>query len=436
LSFGGACALGSLAGEADAQPRAPKPKPGAKAAAPPQKPRPTASDGESWALVGASLLRPDALPLEGSVIVVRGERVAYVGSDAAQAHGARVVPAQGRVVTAGLCDLLTQIGLAEVLLEPSTRHDQHESKDPVRAAFQAADGYDPASSLVAVTRIAGITSVGVVPAGGLVAGQSAWIDLDGDVPERAIARPSLALHVVVDDAALGGTETSFGTVLLRLRELFDDTRAYRQKRDAYERRQLRELGASRLDYEAMARALDGKLPVVFHVDRASDILGTLALAKAHGLRAVLASAAEAWKVRRALAEARVPVVLYPFDDKPRSFAALGARADNAALLHAAGVTIALSVGSSHNARKLRQVAGNAVRAGLSLSAALDAVTAAPARIVGMDADYGTPNVGRIANLVVWTGHPFELSTRAESVVIRGRAVPLRSRQTALFERYR
>ena len=104
-------------------------------------------------------------------------------------------------------------------------------------------------------------------------------------------------------------------------------------------------------------------------------------------------------------------------------------------MHAAGVTIALSTGESHNARKLRQAAGNAVRAGLPADAALDAVTDAPARIMGLVA-YGTPDAGRVANLVVWSGDPFELSTEVERVFVHGVETSLRSRQTALFERYR
>jgi imidazolonepropionase-like amidohydrolase len=223
---------------------------------------------------------------------------------------------------------------------------------------------------------------------------------------------------------------------LRLRELFEDARAFKQNAAQFERRQLRRLSASRLDLAAIRDALDGKLGVVFHVDRASDILAVLRLAKDNRLKTVLASAAEGWKVARELATAQVPVVVYPLDNLPRSFAALGARDDNAALLAKAGVRVALSTGETHNARKLRQVAGNAVRGGLDRDLALAAVTREPARAVGLETRYGSVEPGRVANLVVWSGDPFELSTRAEAVIIRGRKVSLRTRQTALFERYR
>ena len=175
--------------------------------------------------------------------------------------------------------------------------------------------------------------------------------------------------------------------------------------------------------------------VELFVQRASDILGVLQLGKDYGLKLVLESAGEGWKVAKQIAEANVPVLLQPLDDGPRSFVALGLREDNAALLNKAGVKLALCYASTHNARKLRQAVGNAVRAGLPHRAALNACTDAPARIFGLD-NYGTPKTGRVANLVVWSGDPFELSSRAERMLIRGREVSLRSRQTALFDRYK
>lgn len=388
------------------------------------------------AITGGKLLRPGEAPLDGATIALADGKIASVAAGSA-ATGEGVIDARGKIVTAGLTDLLTSVGLVEIDLEKHARDDLHASKDPVRAAFLAADGYNPASSVIAVTRREGVTSVGVIPHGGLVSGQSAWADLDGALPRDALAVRRLALHVFVDDGSwYGARQASRGTSLLRLRELFEDARAFKQSAAAFERRQLRQLSASRLDLLAVRDALDRRLPVVFHVDRASDILAVLGIAREHKLDPVLASAAEAWKVSAEIRTAGVPVVVYPFDNLPRSFGALGARDDNAALLARAGVAVSLSTGETHNARKLRQIAGNAVRAGLSRDAALAAVTREPARALGLGNRYGEVAPGRVANLVVWSGDPFELSTRAEAVVIRGRKVSLESRQTRLLQRYR
>ena len=169
--------------------------------------------------------------------------------------------------------------------------------------------------------------------------------------------------------------------------------------------------------------------------RAADILAALGVARDFKLRPVIAGGAEGWKVARELAAAKVPVLVYPLE-QPSSFDALGAREDNAARLHAAGVPVGISTGSTHNARKLRQVAGNAVRGGLPHAAAIAAITRVPAEALGLGARYGTLAAGKVANLAVWSGDPLELSTRVVDLVIRGRRVSLRSRQTVLFEKYR
>ncbi|MEQ9325485.1 MAG: amidohydrolase family protein [Polyangiaceae bacterium] len=386
------------------------------------------------AIVGATWWRPGEAPLKDAVIVMIGDRIGYAGDDASQAAGAQKIDAGGKVVTAGLTDLLTQLGLVEVALESGSRDDSHDDADPVRAAFLAADGYDPASTVIPIARQHGITSAGIVPSGGLVPGQSAWVDLAGATPTDSIARRQLALHVSLD----GGRDkydASSGASLLRLRELFDDARALKNNPGGYDRRQVRELGASRLDLIAVGDALDRRIPVVFEVDRASDIVGVLAFAKEQGIRAVLASAAEGWKVAAEIAAAKVPAIVHALDHGPRTFKARYAREDNAALLQKAGVTVALSATSTHMTRKLRQIAGNAIRAGLPASAAVDAVTRAPARIMGMD-DHGELKKDQVANVALWSGDPFELSSKVERLFIRGEAASLRSRQTALLERYR
>jgi imidazolonepropionase-like amidohydrolase len=152
---------------------------------------------------------------------------------------------------------------------------------------------------------------------------------------------------------------------------------------------------------------------------------------------VIAGATEGWRVARELAQAGVPVLLDPLQNLPGSFDTIGARLDNAALLHRAGVRIAFtqSEAGSHNARTIRQAAGNAVAHGLPWDAALAALTANPAEIFGIAAERGRIAVGQVADIVLWSGDPLEVTTVAEDVIIAGRAIEMRSRQTELRERY-
>jgi imidazolonepropionase-like amidohydrolase len=175
--------------------------------------------------------------------------------------------------------------------------------------------------------------------------------------------------------------------------------------------------------------------VVFAVERAADILEVIAFAERNQIKAVISGGSESWLVAKALAHAHVPVILNSLEDLPGDFDHLNSRLDNAALLQRAGVLIAFSSGESHNARTVRQLAGNAVAHGLPWDAALAALTANPAEIFGLGATRARIEPGQAADLVLWDGDPLEVTSAADQVWIGGRAFEMRSRQTELRDRY-
>src|SRR5690606_3763818 len=185
----------------------------------------------------------------------------------------------------------------------------------------------------------------------------------------------------------------------------------------------------------LARYLDGGR-VVFQVDRAADIRQTLAFARRHGLRPVIAGGAEAWLVAAELRATGAAVLLDPLVNLPSEFVRLGARLATAPRRHEAGVAAAFSRGgdATHDARKIRQRAGNAVSDGLPWEAGLAGLTSVPARIFGIR-DRGRIAVGQVADLVLWSGDPLEVTSLAEQVWLAGKPMPMRSRQTELRDRY-
>jgi imidazolonepropionase-like amidohydrolase len=150
---------------------------------------------------------------------------------------------------------------------------------------------------------------------------------------------------------------------------------------------------------------------------------------------LISGAIEGWTVADELAKAGVPVGLAPLTDIP-SFDAPQARLDNATLLRKAGVPVFIIQSDQAHYRDLRQAAGNAVRNGMSWDDALAAITSVPAAAYGVGNRYGSLQPGKVANVVVWSSDPLELSSQAEHVFIVGREVPRTSRQTELLERYR
>ena len=272
------------------------------------------------------------------------------------------------------------------------------------------------------------------PGKSLIAGQGAIVTLSG--PGDYLVRSPVAMFAVLGETGSHLACGSRSAALVRLKEAFQDALDYAANRPAFDAGDRRPYALTRLDLEALLPVVEGELPLVVFVDRASDIESALRLAKDWKLKLILASVNEGWKVADQIAAAKVPVLLNPMDDLPASFETLGATLENAARLHRAGVTFAFMTGDAHNARNLKQEAGNAVAYGLPWEAALAAITAVPARIWGIADRYGTLEPGKDADVVIWDGDPLELTAFADAVFIRGQEVPMMSRQTELRDRYK
>jgi imidazolonepropionase-like amidohydrolase len=377
----------------------------------------------------------DGTVLESATVVVQGGRIVQVSRGGAVPAGAQRVDGKGKVLTPGLVEVRSQLGLVEVELEPTGTDDVMEGV--MVPGFRAADGFNPLSQWIPVTRVEGVTSVVARPNGVILHGTAAWADLTfrpgaAPDPSRPVAMFG-AVHGPAADLA-GGAR---GAVWLRLREAFADARFFGRNRQAVEQNRARPLSLSPLHLEALQPVLEGKIPLVLDADRASDILEAVAFARAERIRLVISGGAEAWKVARELAAAKVPVILTPSAQDPFSLDAVGARSDAAALLDKAGVPLILSGATvAVSPRRVRQDAGIAVAYGLPRDRALRAVTLAPAEVFGKAGELGTVAPGKRANLVLWSGDPLELTTVAERVFIDGEELSAETRQTRLLQRYR
>ena len=383
-------------------------------------------------VINAAVHRVSAPVLHGNVCFEDGE-IVYIGSGVAA--GAEIIDGDGMALTPGFVELRTQLGLVEIGAVESSRAADAGGEDPVRAAFQASDALNSDSSLIAVARQGGVTSAASLPSGGLVSGYGTWLNLvDGSADQMIVDAEILVMALGTWAGHTVGS--SRGTAILRYREMFEDATFWARNQGDYDSAQLRELSVSRLDLLALQRALSGDAPVLVSANSRSDIRAALRLADEYGLRVAISGGNDAWGLADELAAADVAVVLDPMLNLPMDFDNLGAREDGAAILREAGVSVVLSTGSTHNARTLRHVAGNAVRAGLPWARGLEAITLAPATVMGVEDRYGSIAIGHSATMVLWSGDPLELSSAPTHMWIDGVEQSLRSRQTELFERYR
>jgi len=389
---------------------------------------------QTIAITGGTVYPVSGPKLENATVLIRDGRIAAVGTNVAVPQDATRIDASGKWVTPGLIDGAGQMGLREIGAVQNTNENQQRGDD-VAAAFNVLEGINPASTLIGVTRMEGITTTLAVPGGSLIWGQAALIDLDGSTIEAMRVKSPAAMVADLSEGAKDAGGGSRAGVAQRLRRLFDDALEYERRPNDYRRAQIQQLGASAADLKALLPVLHGQLPLIAVANRRSDIETALRIAREYKLRLILSGVAEGWMIPNEIAAAGVPVLVEPLDNIP-SYDALGIRYENAALLAKGGAKVALMETATENTRDLRQQAGNAVANGMAWEQALRAVTLTPAEILGVADRYGSLEAGKVANLVVWSGDPFEFSTGVEHVFIRGRDIPLRSRQTQLLERYK
>ncbi len=397
---------------------------------------------QTIAITGGKVYPVSGAPIENGTVLIRDGKIVAVGSNISVPADAQRIDATGKWVTPGLINSGTELGLVEVGGVRETRDDAAKGKDFIAAAFTVWEGLNTQSVMIAPNRRDGITSVVVLPTGDqLVSGQAAILNLVDGMPGDMVLKTPIAMVAQVQNPQDAGTGAR-GELLVRLRELIEDTRAFMKNRAAYERAETRNYIASRLDLEAMIPVVEGKLPLLVEADKATDIDAALRIAKENGLKIMIGGGAEAWLVADKLAAAHVPVLTGAMNNIPGSFQLLNSAQENAGLLRKAGVQV-LIVGNAgggdeetFNVRNIKQEAGNAVAYGMTWDDALRAVTLTPAEVFGVSDRVGSLQAGRDGNVVIWSGDPFEFSTVAEHVYVRGHEYTAPDRQQLLTERYK
>jgi imidazolonepropionase-like amidohydrolase len=385
---------------------------------------------------------------DGSVLV-RDGKIAEVGAHIAVPKGARVIELKGLHIYPGMIDSATEIGLTEIeaVREMSDISDIGLFKPQLRAATAV----NPASEHIPVTRANGITSVITNPGGGIVAGQSVLMHLNGWTMEDMVVRAPAAMRLEFPNIRtpnrFGGAEAPAGRTsafadakkryeqqLQELNDFMESARRYRQAKAAggpdFE---------TDLKLEAMIPVLDGKVPMLIRAEKEKTIKEAIAFADKQKVHMILEQGAEAWKIAPELKAHNIPVVLPPTlrlpdqEDDPydKPFSIPGE-------LSKAGVKFAFASfgpGSEDNPRNLPYEAAAAVGFGLPYEEALKAVTLYAAQIWGVGDELGSIEKGKWADLIVTDGDPLETRTQIKQMFIKGAPVDLENKHHRLYEKY-
>ena len=367
--------------------------------------------------------------VEDADVLVQGGIIRAVGRGLSAPAGVLVVEAKGRTLTPALFGGITEIGIEEVSGESSTVDSALKiGEQPLRPEFDVTLAYNPASVLIPVARLDGIgfTALGAATGGGFVAGQGGVVRFDGSADP--IGPRALFLRLGAAASELTGQSRAAQWMLLQ--QMVDEARG----QVAADSPHALLTPAGR---RTLARYLSGQGRIVVEVDRAADIRQLLRWAAREKVKIAIAGGAEAWQLAPELAAAKVPVFVDALGNLPATFDQIGATLENAARLQRAGVPVAFAQrdDASHNARKMRQLAGNAVANGLPWADGLAGLTRVPAEVLGVADQIGSIEPGKRADLVLWEGDPLDVAHYAEQVWLGGRTMPMRSRQTDLRDRY-
>lgn len=368
-------------------------------------------------------------------ILIKGSMIVGLGTGLSAPANGRVIDAKGRPVSAGLFNADTQLGVREVGSVADTV-DSGTSNEHITASLQISDAYNPSSVAIAYNRSLGLTHSLIQPSNGsgIFAGKASVVRLtDTD----AILVDAAAMVVSLGEAGSELAGGSRAAAMAMLREALEDARDFSKHRESFARGSRRDYSLSRHDLEALVPVVKRQLPLLVRVDRAADIERVLDFAEKQKVTLILSGVGEGWRVADKIAKAKVPVIFDPINNLPASYETLGMRADNAKILHDAGVKImftGMGWQNTHNAYLVRQSAGNAVANGLPYHVAIQAITSNPAQIFGLPG-YGEIKVGAEASLVLWSGDPLEVMSNPELVLINGEEYSLKSRATRLRDRY-
>lgn len=415
-------------------------------------PMPPAS-ARAIAIVGGDVFPVTGAPIPGGTVVMQGAKIRAVGKGVRIPGGAFVVHANGLRVYPGFIDAESQIGRSENGANLSSQDTNEIGR--YQPDLVAVDAVNPESEHIPIARLGGLTSTVEQPQGPVIAGQGSMTNLAGWTTEQLAVSPKTALYISYPSGPESLPE--FFRVSMTpddLQKRKDFAQQERGKLGDYLSMAKRYLLARRDDpdhtprderLDALAPYLSGQKPTVITAATAQSIRDAVKMGEDLGLKVVISGGKETWMVADFLAQHKIPVVL-----EPANVSALGAESDEPtreydpwdvfisqpALLNRAGVMFAMGSGESATSYELPLRAGLACAYGLPEDAAIKALTINAAKIFGLDDKLGSLEPGKIANVIVVNGDPLEITTQLQGLYINGQAVPLESKWTRLYAKYK
>ena len=386
--------------------------------------------------------------IQGSILFDNG-KITHVGEFIAPQVGTEVIDLEGKHVYPGFIAAVSGIGLVEInAVDVTNDHSEREDFNPnVRANV----AYNPDSEIIPTTRSNGVLIANVVPASGLVSGQSSIMMMDGWTWENATLSHPSGLHINWPQM---GTRTGgrFGRSvpikkqierrnksLKALDDMMKESRAYARLRQT-KSRSAENYHNEDLRLESMIPYVQGKLPIYVHANEVRQIEAAVHWSKRQDVNIIIVGGKDAWRTTNLLRKNKVPVIYEGVTALPnRRFEDYDQAYKGPALLHEAGVQFCIassgSAGGAYRVRNLPNQAAMAAAYGLPKDEALRSITLSAAEILGIDKQLGSLESGKDATLFISNGDALEIRTNVLQAYIQGRKVDMGDRHKMLFHKY-
>ncbi|MDQ1606314.1 MAG: hypothetical protein QOJ18_681 [Microbacteriaceae bacterium] len=386
---------------------------------------PSSSTPSVVAITGGYVVPVVGAPIKGGTVIVENGIITQVGSGVRVPKGATVIDATGKWVLPGFIEAHGHVGIHEEANGPAG-NDTNEMTNPNMAAGRAIDAIDIEDEGFRDALSGGITSIVVKPGsgnpiGGLTVAIKTW---GGRTIDEQLISNSVSVKAALGEnpkrvyGAKDKTPSTRMGVAVIIRQAFEDARHYAAQRAFAESKG--EPFRRDLWLDTLSRVLDGELAWDQHVHRHDDIATAIRLADEFGYRLVINHGTEGFKLADILAEREIPVIFGPMITS-RSKVELKDRAiANLAAIARAGVKVAITTDAPVvPINFLVHQASFAVKDGLPRDVAIEALTVNPASILGLDDRVGSITPGLDGDIVVWSGDPLDVNSRAERVLIAG-----------------
>lgn len=378
-------------------------------------------------------------PITDGTIIIENGLIKAVGKAAVVPipKGARIVTAAE--VTPGMIDTFTTAGLSGAWNIPADQ-DQDETSGANQADIRVLDGYNPTEPLMEFLRANGVTMVHATPGRqALIAGQTGVFRTQGRTVEAAGITPQAGLLINLGEAVRttsNGVQTRMGVARV-VRNAFVEAQAHKAKQA--EKKEGEPPASTPPKLAPLLAALEGKSPVYFAAHRGDDIQTALRIADEFKLKPVIVLGTDGHLMAKELADRKVPVIVHPTLQRPGgSMETRHTYLGNAYVLNKAGVPVTLCTsyeGYVPKQRNLRLEAAYAAANGLGHAGALKAVTLDAAKLLGVADKYGSIEPGKVADLALFDGDPFENTTHGQMTIMNGQIVYDRAEYLKLpFER--